>query len=86
MKPIDNVRRDFRDGLIKKASKKKRQASVAAKRKPEKTGHKVIADASVPAKLNEILGILKKKAPDSKVKFSVTERDANGKVKAFEVS
>lgn len=81
LKP-DEARQVFRDGLEKRALRKK--AIAIAKPKPDQPldVQKTLAEHTVL--LREILDLLN--SPGAAPEFVVTERDQNGKVKSFTVS
>jgi hypothetical protein len=85
--PLDNAAKDFQEMLRRKASAKMVlvRAAKERKRKEREKAPPPTVQASVLAKLNEILVLLKQGNSTGPVNFIVTERDGDGKIKSFKV-
>lgn len=85
MKPaLANARQRFQEELYARASGKRIRALARTNRKPPE---QKAEQASVVELLKEILEFLKgyKPGASGSVEFTVTERDADGKIKSFKV-
>jgi hypothetical protein len=93
---IDDVKRNFLEGVRAKAKKKRQEAAAKRKRSPIAKAKTPVDPRgqpdSTPSLLAEIRDLLRSHLKNgelptgSSVEFAVTERDQNGKIKSFKVT